>query len=255
MPEAAVNINLSPADRRMLGKITWTHEVPHPDGGVVSQFGLHSISVPKSDGLELIRLKQDRVPEKVFVPRSPSITGGPGPEHQASRLIFDNLGLHSRISVFLQSANDVIHPLNPDRINEIGDFVVEVDKTFKQDGESRLVLEGQRNLLSLYEGYVLSGVLGKDDELAHKLIEEASVHMRLLAETRKQLPLRVRGLPVRSQQLGVSFIREKGYRGDLLVLDPELIEAVYTPESDDMTYGEFREHSRKILRYMPSARF
>lgn len=252
MPErvstAPREISLTEDEIAKLQKIRWAHDAPHPDGGTQPVFGLRNITMPHPGGYEQIRLSKEGKPERAYVPVSAAATGSG--DEEFSRLVYRNLRLRQPITVYPLSPNGIIDPLNPDRINEIGDFVVEVDRTFMQDRESRFIVETQKRLLQMYRGYVQYGILDENDEMAKKLIEDASIHLQHLEETREDLPDRIRGLVPKAQRLGVLFVSERGTTRDSLVLDPELIHSVYTPETDNLSFTEFTDHSRAVVHNM-----
>lgn len=232
-----------------LQRIKWAHEAPHPDGGTQPLFGLRQIIIPQLGGYEQIRLSKEGEPERVYIPHSDTARGGVG-DVEFSRLIYSNLRVRAPITVHLLSPNGIIDPLTPERINEIGDFVVEMDRTFMQDRESRFVIETQMHLLQMYRGYIQTGILDENDEMAKKIIEEGSIHLQRLEETREELPDRIRGLVPRAQQLGVLFINERGTHRNSLALDPAVIQSVYTPETDNLSFTEFTAHNRAIMHNM-----
>ena len=127
------DIPLTETQVAALGKINWAHEVPHPDGGTQPQFGLKQITVEKPDGRELIRRDSQGRPERIFVANSPTLLKVGSWNSGFSSLQFVNLGIHGPISTYILSLEEIVEPIIPDRINEIGNFVVEVNRTQTQD--------------------------------------------------------------------------------------------------------------------------
>src|SRR3989344_7941345 len=244
------DIPLTETQVAALGKINWAHEVPHPDGGTQPQFGLKQITVEKPDGRELIRRDSQGRPERIFVANSPTLLKVGSWNSGLSSLQFVNLGIHGPISTYILSLEEIVEPIIPDRINEIGNFVVEVNRTQTQDLESRFVLEAQQRIVDMYQGYITSGIMESDDEFVRKLLEDASVSLKLVRDSREQIPGRVRGLVPKAQELGVVYIDERGdhsQRG--VIFDPEAIDIVFTPDTDDLSLTDFTNHSREVLRW------
>lgn len=238
---------LSTAEIEALSKVRWAHEEPHPDGGTRAIFGLLRIVIPKPAGIEYIEMGEVD-PKKIFIPRDSRATIPSPLDARNSQLVYRNLRISDPIRVYLASSQNVIEPINPQRINEIGDLIIDTDTVLMQDRQSRIVLETQQRLLEMYNEFVQKGVVDKDDEVMKQLIEGASVHLKLLADTRKELSKKIRALTPRAEQLGVIFIDQSLPRNLGLQLDPRTIPTIYTPDTDHLTLSEFQKHTLRINR-------
>ncbi|OGE33517.1 hypothetical protein A3J19_04460 [Candidatus Daviesbacteria bacterium RIFCSPLOWO2_02_FULL_41_8] len=248
------NIPLSEIELTELDKIRWAHDEPHPDDGTQPLFGLSKIIMPVSGGRNHIRMNGVGQLEKIFFAEKSNVgVIDSDREEEWSRLTFSNLGFHRPITSFLNSPKGIVDPLNAERINEIGDFVVEVNQVFTQDHQSRLVIEAQQSVLKMYQQYMQSGILSGDDKMLQQLIENASVHLQTLQKTRESLPEGIRQLVPRVKQLGIFFIDERVfssvYRG--LQFDPLIIKTLYTPETDNLSLSDLREYWWKLPELKP----
>lgn len=251
VPTTTESRPLAPGEIAALQQVKWANDrAPHPDGGTRRQFGLKEISTPILGGIEFIRVDISGVPVKEFVPKGGVI--GDSEKDRYTRLNFANLRERAPISVYISSPDDVTEPLNPDRINEIGEFVLKVDKTFVLDDRSRHQLEVYEELDRMHKRNMEAGITDEDDETTRALAEQAAISLQLIRDSRKVLPQRVRDLVTHAEELGILLIDERYHSGERLQLDPTGIKAIYTPETDNLPEKKFTEHARKVFANMPA---
>lgn len=259
MPEVqttttATDRPLSSVELQAANRIRWAHEAPRANGDMHQVFGLSRIVTSVPGGSEITQMGKDGQPTRVFQETPTIATHMTSPLDASNRLFFANLRNYSPIRVLLAQTGNVIQPFNPDQINTIGDFVVEVDSTINQDYESRLVAQAQQGVLRMYQDQLDSGAI-RDDvtiELINKFIEDASVHVKLLEETRKELPSKVRALIPKAKELGILRMDQAWEPRGAFQLDPLVIGASYTPDTDNLSLPEFLEHQRNVVVTLPS---